>query len=89
VQHQCGSGERIIRAAWKEAGTKRYGRGGRGVGVEETRPSHLSYVGSGAEGSGPNTSTRSGAGAGGGAGTGGTRIRETRTEQAQAFRPER
>jgi hypothetical protein len=42
----------------EEVGAKLCGRGGRGVGVEETRLSHLGGVGSRVEGSGPNAGAR-------------------------------
>jgi len=54
----------------EEAAAKRCERGRRGVGVEETGPSHSGSVSSTAEGSGPNT--------------GGARIRATRVKQARA-----
>jgi hypothetical protein len=68
----------------EEMGAKRCGRGRRGVGVEETGPSHQGIVGSGAKGSDPMISLRkfelnptlcvgSGAGAGG-ASAGGAQI---------------
>jgi hypothetical protein len=62
----------------EEVGAKRCGRGGRGIGVEETGPSHRCDMGSGAKGSGPN------AGAGSGVSMSGARIQETRVEQAWA-----
>jgi hypothetical protein len=67
----------------EEAGesSEQRGRGGRGVSVEETGPSHLGSVGSGAEGSGPNAGVGSAASAGGRASA---RIRKTRAEHVRA-----
>jgi hypothetical protein len=62
----------------EEVGAKQCGRDGRGIGVEETGPSHPCNMGSGAKGSGPNAGARSGVG------MSGARIRETRVEQAWA-----